>query len=78
MLFLLCIFGWLVFMMIIKWITHYDDPNTVREGRGSGTGKRDKGVWKSLIVEKWLPFPLGTQLADHTDQHVLGVHQGSQ
>ena len=29
LLFLLCIFGWLVFMIFYKWCYTYEDPNTV-------------------------------------------------
>ena len=28
-LFLMCIFGWLIFMIFYKWCFFYEDPNTV-------------------------------------------------
>ena len=28
-LFLMALFGWLVFLIFYKWCYHYDDPNTV-------------------------------------------------
>ena len=32
MLFMICIFGWLCFMILTKWIVFYEDKNTVSGG----------------------------------------------
>ena len=37
-LFILGLFGWLVFMIFFKWCIRYENPNTVSEGREGGRG----------------------------------------
>ena len=53
-LFLLGLFGWLVFMIVYKWCIHYENPNTVREG-GGREGEADwVGVWVGGWVREGL------------------------